>query len=36
MTISIVKWSELEKTETAWLGFLGGVLAGIGFMYFLL
>jgi hypothetical protein len=35
MTISIVKWSELEKTQTAWLGFLVGTLAGIAFMYFL-
>ena len=35
MTISIVKWSALEKTETAWLGFLVGTLVGIALMYFL-
>ena len=35
MTISIVKWSELEKTETAYIGFLLGVLAGIAVMYLL-
>lgn len=35
MTVSIVKWSELDKTNAAWLSFLVGTLAGIAFMYLL-
>lgn len=33
MKVSIVKWSELEKAEVAFMSFLLGSLVGIVFMY---
>lgn len=35
MGVRLVKWSELDKTNAAYLGFLVGMLAGIAVAYFL-